>query len=180
MNNEQLINKIYDDCARHGFSGLCKALRPILADSGYMADLAEILRAACAPVPMTLDEAMVEQFSRTSGGEAIAAAAAMRAIERFFYEDATNREGEDRIRYAREAAAAEQHACENNWHYQWDLDECPSSKCADLGDDHQHYTCQLWNGTEILQSLTDICDPDQTYRRIVEAELAMEAMTAAR
>jgi len=109
----------------------------------------------------------------------------MTKIEQFFYDHAgfswnpaTETQEQGRERYAKALAAAEHLALEENWHYDWDWDnyDCGHAKGECSG--RPEY-CQLWDAerASLLASLSGICDADDNYRRVVQAELAVEAMT---
>lgn len=106
----------------------------------------------------------------------------MTKIEQFFYEHGgyavapTETEQQARERCARELAAAEAYARERNWVYEWEPDGMPcdhSPECEETPE-----CCLLWNEarTDLLASLCGICGATDNYRRVVEAELAQEAM----
>jgi len=112
----------------------------------------------------------------------------MTKIEQFFYDHAgytmiiepvAETEQQGRERCAKELATAEQYALEENWHFDWDLDDVDCGHEAGVCD-HAPEWCQLWSADRafMLASLRGICGADDNYRRIVEAELAHEAMTA--
>ena len=109
----------------------------------------------------------------------------MNKIEQFFYRNAgycwnSEKETEEqgRVRCAKQLAEAEQHAREENWSVIWDndFDHVPSK-------DYTPNTCEsamLFNEDgEMLASLGCIDDADTNYRRVVEAELALEALCRA-
>lgn len=113
---------------------------------------------------------------------------------RFFYKHAgwsydqkveTSEQG--RLRCAREMAKAEEHAFDHDWSYVWGPDECIGGDCGET-DSCDHACCQgsphevefcILEGSEgqTLESLSSICEPSREYRRVVEAELALEAMS---
>lgn len=85
-------------------------------------------------------------------------------------------------------ARAERYAMEHNWEYYWEDDPegCIGADCGETescdhaccqGKPHTCLHCQLVTpaGT-VLASLGSICEPTYKYRRVVEAELALEAM----
>ena len=111
--------------------------------------------------------------------------------ERFFYNEAgcaytpgeeTPKEG--RMRGARALAHAEAHARENNWDVRWtdDLEECIGCECGGsecpcfTREPHETLCAMLVDeyGSG-LASLSGICGATNKYRRVVEAELALEA-----
>lgn len=94
-----------------------------------------------------------------------------------------------RMACAKHLAQAEQLANDKQWMFSWepDTDDYEGSlgdheywcEKEQRGIPHQHevYYCQLWanDGNTMLASLCGILDPDRNYRRVVEAELALEA-----
>lgn len=116
--------------------------------------------------------------------------------EAFFYEHGgysrTQGETEEqgRRRSAKESQIAEEYAREQGWYFEWDDDsdcigcECGQSDCpcfvsgGRVTEDHQPQYCALYSepGGDVLASLSGICGADANYRRVVQAELAWEAM----
>lgn len=110
--------------------------------------------------------------------------------EQFFYDNAgyshlpakeTAEEGH--LRSAREYAEAETWAIDNGYYFDWIIDSngcsgcgCESEDCVcSTGIDHETYGCIMRSDDDKhLQSLWGICNPDAAYRRVVEAELALE------
>lgn len=120
----------------------------------------------------------------------------MNKVEQFFYnhagssyDPAKETEKQGKQRGAILLASAEQWAHETGYSYKWDIDDCASSAdwLADDEDGGKHYNpWQVWSCRmldeqgEVAQSLHAIDfgrdgepwgDP---YRRVVEAELALE------
>jgi hypothetical protein len=87
-----------------------------------------------------------------------------------------------RIRCAVELAEAEQYARNLGWEFEWDWDECPDLSWMtdeEREQDHEVLCCRIpdpENSRYSLASLCGITDPDSNYRRVVEAELASEAL----
>ncbi len=103
-----------------------------------------------------------------------------------------------RMRCARLLARAEAYAYEHEWRYVWEPDTCIGGDCGETetcehpccqGTEHEVYSCALLSGDAscydghgratggaVLASLGSICEPDDNYKRVVEAELALEAM----
>jgi len=127
----------------------------------------------------------------------------MTTQQKFFYEHAgysvapgeTKRQG--KLRSAKALAAAKTYAREQGWTYAWEYDsdgcigcDCGSSECdCASGADHETLGCILrdsepscydsWGrptGGAVLASLWGICGATSEYKRVVEAELALEAM----
>jgi len=101
----------------------------------------------------------------------------------FFQEHAGYIIGE-RARCALHLARAELAAEDSGWAVEWeweqDIDDSWMSE-AERAKDHE-WTCALLKdaGGNVLASLGGICDADRTYRRVVEAELADEALASER
>lgn len=114
-----------------------------------------------------------------------------RAVE-FFYKHAgwsynpkteTPRQG--RLRGARALARAEQEASNHGVTFEWQWDEsgcggcdCGSHDCAcSTGAEHETLGCVAKHATvRLCASLWGICGASREYRRVVEAELAQEAV----
>jgi hypothetical protein len=114
----------------------------------------------------------------------------------FFYKHAgysydpkkeTPRQG--RLRCARQLAKAEHYAFEHDWTYSWQDDSCIGADCGETatcdhpccqGTEHVCEWCALVDADgKQLASLGSICEPSSEYRRVVRAELALEAMPRA-
>lgn len=109
------------------------------------------------------------------------------AAYRFFRQHAGYVVGEN-AKGAFALAKAEQWAEDNEMDYTWEYDTW-----ADLGDheywcaqeragqehDHEVEICRAEYNDEVVASLSGIIDADRNYRRVVEAELALEAMQEA-
>ena len=90
-----------------------------------------------------------------------------------------------RMACARNLAQAEQDADLYGFSFEWSEDECGCSGCecgskqCDCHTGRQHETlccvCRDNKGA-VVASLGGICSPDRNYRRVVEAELALEAL----
>jgi hypothetical protein len=115
----------------------------------------------------------------------------------FFYEQAgwsynpSNETAEEgRARGALRLATAEDYAQTHDWMFAWEPDPEP---CYCDADSHEHEVefCVLFDRAHddfdavgrllkrrILASLYGICGATREYRRVVEAELALEAMPA--
>lgn len=90
-----------------------------------------------------------------------------------------------RRRCARALAQAEKHAREQDWQYAWIFDEdgcigcdCGQADCAcSTGAAHESLICVLRDDIgRIRATLGSVCNPTREYRRVVEAELALEVM----
>lgn len=118
------------------------------------------------------------------------------ASVKFFYDNAgysydprieTREQG--RLRCAQSLAKAERYASEQGWLYEWSQDPegCIGGDCGETatcdhpccqGTSHDCRVCLLWDAdsTKVLASLGSICEPSTEYLRVIEAELALEAM----
>lgn len=130
---------------------------------------------------------------------------ALTPAQRFFFDHAgfsvghgeTQEQG--KIRGAIELARAVEYAEEHGWEFEWEQDvdgcsgcDCRSEDCAcSAGTDHETLCCILRDsepschdsygrarGGAVLASLGGICSPTREYGRVVEAELASEALHA--
>jgi hypothetical protein len=104
----------------------------------------------------------------------------MTPAERFFWTHAGYSYGQGetkasgRRRSAEEMAKAEQDAERMGWTASWEWDDMPWD--GDVPAPHEVLGCVLKNDRgEVLASLWGIGDPDKNYRRVIEAELALEA-----
>lgn len=110
--------------------------------------------------------------------------------EQFFYEHAgyshdpkTETPEQGRVRCAKDLAAAETYAKDHDWSFDWSWDDG-----GDLGDhsewcdmeyqhDHNIEVCMLRGADgNVLEALGGIIDADNNYRRVVQAELASQAL----
>ncbi len=93
------------------------------------------------------------------------------------YDPAKETEAQGRTRTARALAAAEKEAQERGWEVRWSHDDLPWDPgdtdytpeevlAAVLYDEHGN----------VIGSLSGIADPSKAYARVVEAELALEAL----
>jgi hypothetical protein len=109
----------------------------------------------------------------------------MNKAEDFFYEHAgysydpkrqTKEEG--RIETAALYARAEKTAKENGWYCEWEYDPDGGSSAGEYDEPDQiYYSARLYNEEgEVLASLGGIDDNTMPYKRVVEAELAVEAL----
>jgi hypothetical protein len=112
---------------------------------------------------------------------------------RFFYSNAgyswdskTETRNQGRWRTARELARAEKYASDHNWQFDWEDDWSIGSHKDYFGkgsayEDSEPRTCESCaliseDGNSVLASLGCIDDASDSYRRVIEAELAVEAL----
>lgn len=77
-------------------------------------------------------------------------------------------------------ARAEYMVQQLNWEYEWEEDPDGWSTLGDIDpkDVEEVLGCVLKDGSgDVVASLGGIIDPDRNYRRVVEAELALEALS---
>jgi hypothetical protein len=155
--------------------------------SGFYSSQAEAIRKAVKSIRDDIrDERKAERFARMSPETQAAKRAKERMAKaiKFFYKHAGYSHGpgqtahQRRLEGAKRLALAEEYAKEMGWTVEWDYDELPYEMgdaetkmpdevlVADLFDEEHHH----------LESLGGIGDPDGNYRRVVEAELVLEAM----
>jgi hypothetical protein len=102
----------------------------------------------------------------------------------YAYDPKTETPTQGKWRCARELAAAERYAQRNGWQYEWvdDPDWDGKTLCCheepQCPPPHEVLGCVLRGaeGRSVLASLWSIGDPSPEYKRVVEAELAFEAM----
>lgn len=105
----------------------------------------------------------------------------------FSYDPKTQTPQQGKAATARKLAKAERDARALGYTFEWDFDldgcqgcDCTSQECVcSTGADHETLSCICRDscGT-VVQSLSSICEPSREYRRIVEAELAEEALAS--
>lgn len=112
--------------------------------------------------------------------------------QQFFYENAgfsydpkTETAEQGKRRRAVELAEAETIAARNDWYVEWEQDDsecmgcsCESADCpCSTGEPHETLGAVLRNDQDrVLASLWGICGATSDYRRVVEAELAADAI----
>ena len=93
----------------------------------------------------------------------------------------TKRQGYARM--ARLLAKAERDARALGYTFEWtdDIDgcigcDCDSPECdCSTGEPHECLVCLMRDSNgKVVQSLGSVCEPSREYRRVVEAELALE------
>lgn len=79
---------------------------------------------------------------------------------------------------AENLANAEQKARDARMSFQWSDDPDGCRECGNkCPGQHRCFSCVCFSeGGGVLSSLSGICDPSDEYRRVVEAELAVEAL----
>ena len=102
----------------------------------------------------------------------------------FGYDPKVETKNQGRIRGARALAEAERMARSFGWEYHWTDDWEIGSHVKYYGEQsfpEEPATCEccqlLDAGGVVLESLSCIDDADKNYRRVVEAELALEAIS---
>ena len=93
----------------------------------------------------------------------------------YSYDPATETEELGRWRTARELAAAETYAKAHGWTYEWGEDWADTPPEDVWNSEYSEYCLLLVDG-EQKQSLCGIWDATPEYRRVIEAELALEEM----
>lgn len=110
---------------------------------------------------------------------------AMKRAVAFFYKHAGSSytpgketKAQGQRRGAKALAEAEAEAKERGWTFEWEHDPEPYEKGdAEIEDPDEVLGCVLKDEDgKVLASLWGIGDPDHNYRRVVEAELAQEAL----
>ena len=108
------------------------------------------------------------------------------------YNPETETPDEGKQRCAEQLAQAETLAKQLGYFAVWEQDQdgcvgcdCQSPDCAcSNGDEHECLVCLLYDGSKPLDegvmwpvaSLGSVCQPSREYMRVVEAELALEAL----
>jgi hypothetical protein len=115
------------------------------------------------------------------------AAKQLTPAELFFYDHAgySYKTGEEtpeqgRIRCAKDLAEAESIAARLQWFCEWEWDNDIDDSWMDEEErakPHEWLCVRLMDGDKVLQALGGIVDPDNDYRRVVEAELADEELS---
>jgi hypothetical protein len=120
----------------------------------------------------------------------------MTKVEQFFFNHAgyswdakAETEHQGKLRCARELARAERYAAEHEWSFEWtpDLDADasfvetwePAERDEWNATEHECFVCLVHGplpDCEVLASCGGIFDPSAEYSRVMEAELASEAL----
>lgn len=109
----------------------------------------------------------------------------------FFYQNAgysydakTETPEQGRIRCAKDLAEAETVGQRLGYEFEWDFDECPDLSWMsdeEREQEHEVLCCRVVDPENPRYSLASLCgitDADSNYRRVIEAELASEAIAA--
>lgn len=115
-----------------------------------------------------------------------ASAKRMTPAERFFwthagfsYDPKTQSKAQGKRHCAAVLAEAEAWAQSVGMSFAWEWDECPDLSWmseAEQAEEHEVVVCiARYRDGSVAASLANIVDADRTYRRVVEAELALEA-----
>jgi len=106
----------------------------------------------------------------------------LRRAWRFFHENAGWSVPPGKAACALSLAKAEAEASAKGWQCEWSPDECIGCDCGSencpccTGEPHEVERCTLTDESgEFLACLGGICGATHEYRRVVEAELAVEA-----
>lgn len=84
-----------------------------------------------------------------------------------------------RIRCAKELVVAEKRGQAAGFTFEWVPDFDADLSWLEPGQVvHEVYGCVAYDGTTVVGSLWGICDPDANYRRVIQAELASEALAS--
>lgn len=114
---------------------------------------------------------------------------------KFFYENAgysrapSQSIADAKRESATDLANAEAYAKSHGWAYAWEYEqepcggcECGNSECnCFTGAHHESFYVMLTDGNgreahHVLASLGSVCEPTSEYQRVINAELALEAM----
>lgn len=102
----------------------------------------------------------------------------------YSYDPKTQTSMQGRIQYARQLADAERKARNESFSYRWTVDDIYSNEFSDESPAWQLWSCSMYNADgQLVNSLGGVdfghdgnpwSDP---YRRVVEAELAIDGLT---
>jgi hypothetical protein len=102
--------------------------------------------------------------------------------EKFFYDHAgfsfnpkTETEEQGKVNCAKQRVKAVKYAEDHGWNYEWHADQ-NGCECED-GADHEVEYCILFDHGTVIESVGGVCNATAEYRRVVEADLALEVMT---
>ena len=103
------------------------------------------------------------------------------------YNPAIETKQQGRSECARKLAKAERDARALGYTFEWEYDsdgcigcDCNSPDCAcSTGESHECLVCLMCDSNgKVVQSLGSVCEPSREYRRVIEAELALEGVSA--
>ena len=100
----------------------------------------------------------------------------------YSYDPKTETAEQGHIRCAKQLAEAEQYARNLVWVFEWEFDQDPDFSWMtdeERKQEHEVLCCRIPDPENMRFSLASLCgitDPDSNYRRVVEAELASEAL----
>ena len=104
----------------------------------------------------------------------------------YSYDPKTQTKQQGRSECARKLAKAERDARALGYTFEWtdDIDgcigcDCDSPECdCSTGEPHECLVCLMRDSNgKVVQSLGSVCKPSREYRRVVEAELALEEVS---
>ena len=102
------------------------------------------------------------------------------------YDPKTQTKRQGQAAGARKLAKAERDARALGYTFEWAYDvggcigcDCDSPECAcSTGEPHECLVCLMRDSNgKVVQSLGSVCEPSREYRRVVEAELALEEVS---
>ncbi len=100
----------------------------------------------------------------------------------YSYDAKTETPDQGRLRCAVELAKAEEYASNLGWEFEWEWDSDPDLSWMsdeEREQNHEVLCCRIPDPDNTRYSLASLCgitDPDSDYRRVIEAELASEAI----
>ena len=104
----------------------------------------------------------------------------------YSYDPKTQTKQQGRAASARRLAKAERDARALGYMFEWQDDcdgcigcSCDSPECdCSTGEPHECLVCLMHNSRGVCcQSLGSVCEPSREYRRVIEAELALEEVS---
>jgi hypothetical protein len=85
-----------------------------------------------------------------------------------------------RLRCAKDLARAEMIADQLDWYYEWEQDQDPDLSWMseeEQAKEHEVLVCRLFDSKDrVLEAIGGVTDADRNYGRVIEAELALEAL----
>lgn len=104
----------------------------------------------------------------------------------YSYNPKTETQEQGKLRCAKSLAKAERNAASAGITFEWEFDQegcsgcdCKSDECkCSTGEEHETLCCSARDSEgKVCASLCGICEPSREYRRVVQAELASEALS---